>query len=69
MIYLAIADRKACFRFPFIHPDLTGAFGFHADGYYYLATATMIWIKHFSHELGTVSTSHRSFECSLREPF
>ena len=38
-ILLALADVKACFRFGRIHPDLTGAFGFLADGYYCLATA------------------------------
>ena len=27
-ILLAMADVKACFRFPWIHADLTGAFGF-----------------------------------------
>ena len=27
-IFLALADIKACFRYPRIHPDLTGAFGF-----------------------------------------
>ncbi len=34
-----MADIKACFRFPRIHPDLTGAFRFMAGGYYNLATA------------------------------
>jgi hypothetical protein len=34
-----MADVKACFRFPWIHADLTGAFGFLAGGYYNLATA------------------------------
>ena len=38
-ILLAMADVKACFRFPRIHADLTGAFGFLAGGYYNLATA------------------------------
>ena len=28
IILLALADIKACFTFPRIHPDLTGAFGF-----------------------------------------
>jgi hypothetical protein len=39
VILLGLADIKACFRFPRIHPDLTGAFGFMAGGYYNLATA------------------------------
>jgi hypothetical protein len=38
-ILLAMADVKACFRFPSIHANLTGAFGFLAGGYYNLATA------------------------------
>ncbi len=38
-ILLGMADIKACFRFPIIHPDLTGAFGFMADRLYNLATA------------------------------
>jgi hypothetical protein len=39
VILLGMTDIKACFRFPRIHPDLTGAFGFMAGGYYNLATA------------------------------
>ena len=38
-ILLGMADVKACFRFPRIHPNLTGAFGFMAGGYYNLGTA------------------------------
>ena len=38
-ILLALADIKACFRFPRIHPDLTGAFGFLATNLYFLAIA------------------------------
>ena len=38
-IFLALADIKACFRFPRIHPDLTGAFGFLAGNLYCLAIA------------------------------
>ncbi len=39
IILLAMADVKACFCFPCIHADLTGAFGFLAGGYFNLATA------------------------------
>ena len=39
VIYLALADVKACFRFPRIHPDLTGAFGFLVRDFYCLAVA------------------------------
>jgi hypothetical protein len=38
-VSLGMADIKACFRFPKIHPNSTGAFGFMAGGYYNLATA------------------------------
>jgi hypothetical protein len=38
IILLAMADVKACFCFPCIHADLTGAFGFLAGGYFNLAT-------------------------------
>jgi uncharacterized protein YwbE len=38
-IYLALADIAACFRFPRIHADLTGAFGFMAEKLYFLATS------------------------------
>ena len=34
-----MADIKACFHFGRIHADLTGAFGFIADGLYNLAMA------------------------------
>ena len=39
IILLATVDVKACFCFPGIHTDLTGAFGFLAGGYFNLATA------------------------------
>ena len=39
IILLATADIKACFRYPRVSPDLTGAFDFLAVGYYFLATA------------------------------
>ena len=38
-ILLGTADIKACFQFPLIHTNLTGAFGFNAGGYFNLATA------------------------------
>ncbi len=38
-ILLGLTDVKACFRYPRIHADLTGAFGFIADELYNLATA------------------------------
>ncbi len=38
-IFLALADICACFRFPRVHADLTGAFGFMAEELYFLATS------------------------------
>jgi hypothetical protein len=38
-ILLGLADVEACFRYPSIHTDLTGAFGFIADKLYNLAMA------------------------------
>ena len=42
MILLGLADIKACFRYPRIHTDLTGAFSFIADELYNLTTAMVI---------------------------
>ena len=53
-ILLALADIKACFRFPRIHPDLTGAFGFLAANLYFLAIAMVFWIKHIGSMLGAI---------------
>jgi hypothetical protein len=39
IIYLAHAYITACFRFPRISADVTGAFGFMAEGYYFLSTS------------------------------
>ncbi len=39
IILLAMADVKACFCFPCIHANLTGAFGFLSGGYFNLDTA------------------------------
>jgi hypothetical protein len=44
-ILLGLADVKACFRYPRIHTDLTGAFGFIADELYNLATAMVFGLK------------------------
>ena len=42
VILLARADVKACFRFPRMHPYLTGTFGFLTDGFYCLAMAMVL---------------------------
>ncbi len=39
VIFLVMAEIKACFQFARIHTNLTGAYGFLAGGYYSLATA------------------------------
>jgi hypothetical protein len=39
VILLEMANIKACFCLPGIHPSLTGTFGFMAGGYYNLTTA------------------------------
>jgi hypothetical protein len=36
-MFLALADITACFRFPRIHADLTGAFGFMAEQSFFFA--------------------------------
>ncbi len=38
-IFLALADICACFCFPRVHANLTGAFGFMAEELYFLATS------------------------------
>ncbi len=38
-IYLAIADITACFRLPWLSCDITGAFGFVAQDWYFLSTS------------------------------
>lgn len=40
-IYLGLADVTACFRYARIHPDLAGAMGFEALGYYFLSTSNV----------------------------
>jgi len=39
MIYLALADVTACFCFPRISADVAGAFGFVAEGKYFVSTS------------------------------
>ncbi len=38
-IYLALADITACLRFPRISANVTGSFGFMAEGDYFLSTS------------------------------
>jgi hypothetical protein len=59
IILLAMSDAKACFCFPCIHADLTGAFGFLASGYFNLATAMVF---------GSTSTalSWEPFRCAIQ---
>ena len=44
-ILLALADIKACFRLPRIHPDLTGAFGILDQQFILLGSCYGIWFK------------------------
>ena len=44
-ILLALADVKACYKHPHIHPDVTGAHGFNAENLYFLATAMVFGSK------------------------
>ena len=45
IIPLALANIKRCFKFPIIHPDLTGAFGFLISNFFYLAVAMVFGWK------------------------
>ncbi len=62
-ILLGLADVKACFRYPSIHADLTGAFGFIADELYNLATAMVFGstASASSWEAFRQQGSHKSF--------
>ncbi len=53
-ILLGLADVKACFRYPRIHTDLTGAFSFIADELYNLAMA-MDLAQQLQHQAGRPS--------------
>ena len=44
-ILLALADIKACFRFPMIHPDLARAFEFMISNFFCLAVAMVFGSK------------------------
>ena len=56
VIYLALADITACFRFPRISADVTGAFGFLAETLYFISS---------SHVFGS-NTSASSWEAFRR---
>ena len=56
VIYLALADITACFRFPRISADVTGAFGFLAESFYFISS---------SHVFGS-NTSASSWEAFRR---
>ena len=44
-ILLALADIKACFRFPSIHPALTGAVGFLISNLFCLVVAIIFLVQ------------------------
>ena len=56
VIYPALADITACFRFPRLSADVAGAFGFLAEGFYFAST---------SHVFGS-NTSASSWEAFRR---
>jgi hypothetical protein len=58
MILLGLADIQACFRYPRIHTDLTGAFGLIADKLYN-RHGNGIWLASFSIKLGGLQASHQ----------
>ncbi len=60
-IYLALADITACFQFPRVHADLTGAFGFMAKDMYFFGNEHGIWIQCFLYQLGTIPEGDQSF--------
>jgi hypothetical protein len=45
IIFLSLADITACFCFPRVHADLTGAFGFMAKHLYFLATSMVFGLN------------------------
>ena len=53
VVYLALSDIKACFRFPIIHPDLAGAFGFMTNSLYCLVIAWCLVPTH-QHRIGSL---------------
>ncbi len=59
-ILLGLANIKACFRFAWIHADLTGAFGFIADDLFNLATAMVFGSTASALSWEAFLTCHRS---------
>ena len=56
-ILLALADIKACFRFPRIHPDLAGAFGFMISNFFAWQWLLVLG-QHSLYSLGTFLQSY-----------
>ena len=59
IIYLVFSDITACFRFPRLSCDITGAFGFKAQSWYFLST---------SHIFGsnTSASSWEPLRCAIK---
>ena len=55
IIYLVLADISACFRYPRIAADLTGAFGFLFEKTILSINESRFWIQHFRKFMGTIS--------------
>ncbi len=60
IILLAMAGVNACFCFPCIHTDLTGAFGFLARGLLQSGYSNGLWIHHLHIKFGTIPSCHPS---------
>jgi hypothetical protein len=60
IILLAMADVKACFRFPCIHADLTGTFWFSSRGLLQSGYRNGLWIYRLRIKLGAIPACHPS---------
>jgi hypothetical protein len=58
-ILLGLADVKACFRYPRIHADLTGAFWFHSRRVVQPCHGNGIWLDSIIVKLGGLQESNR----------
>ena len=67
-ILLGTAGIKACFQFPRIHADLTGAFGFIAGGYFFLAIAMVFGSIASASSWEPFHQSHQSTVGCIRKP-
>ncbi len=64
-ILLAMVDVKACFRFPCIHADLTGAFWIPGWGLFQPSHSNRLWIYCLRIKLGAFLARNLSIDSSL----